>query len=69
MIRINLLAVERALPGRRFTFDLGEKTTALSSVILVVAVGLIVWQFFLVRGVSQALDVELTGARQEIQRL
>ena len=69
MIRINLLAVERALPGRRFTFDLGEKTTALSSVILVVAVGLIVWQFFLVRGASQALDVELTGARQEIQRL
>ena len=69
MIRINLLTVERALPGRRFTFDLGEKTTALSSVILVVAVGLIVWQCFLVRGVSQALDVELTGARQEIQRL
>ena len=69
MIRINLLTVERALPGRRFSFDLGEKTTALSSVILVVAVGLIVWQFFLVRGVSQALDVELTGARQEIQRL
>ena len=69
MIRINLLAVERALPRRRFTFDLGEKTTALSSVILVVAVGLIGLQVVSVRGESQALDDDLDGARQEITRL
>ncbi len=69
MIRINRLAVERALPRRRFTFDLGEKTTALSSVILVVAVGLIGLQVVSVRGESQALDDELDGARQEITRL
>ncbi len=69
MIRINLLAVERALPGRRFTFDLGERTTALSSVILIVAVGLIAWQFFSVRGESRELDLNLDEARAESQRL
>ena len=69
MIRINLLAVERQAPGRRFTFALGEQTTVLSSLILLVAVGLIVSQFFSVRAESRALDDELAGARQEIQRL
>ena len=69
MIRINLLAVERALPKRRFTFDLGEKTTALASLILVVAVGLIVWQFFAIQRESQVLDDDLAAADQEIQRL
>ena len=69
MIRIDLLAVERQLPGRRFTFALGEQTTILSSLILLVAVGLIVSQFFSVRAESRALDDELAGARQEIQRL
>ena len=39
MIRINLLAVDRPLPGRRFSFDLrlGDKTTLLSGLIFVVA--------------------------------
>ena len=69
MIRINLLAVERALPGRRFTFALGEQTTVLSSLILVAAAVLIALQFFSVRAESQMLDDELTAARQELQRL
>ena len=69
MIRINLLSVERQLPGRRFTFDLGGQTTVLSALILVVAAVLVVSQFFSLRAESQALDDELAGARQEIQRL
>ena len=69
MIRINLLAVERQVPGRRFTFALGEQTTVLSSLILLVAAVLIASQFFSIRGESRALDDELAGARQEIQRL
>ncbi len=68
MIRINLLAVERALPRRRLTFDLGEKTTALSSLILVVAVGLIVSQFFSVRVESREVDLNLIAAQEENQR-
>lgn len=69
MIRINLLAVERALPKRRIGFDLGEKTSALAGAILVVVIGLIAWQFFSVRGELQEVDDELTAARQEYQRL
>ncbi len=71
MIRINLLAVDRPPPGRRFSFDLrlGDSTTLLSGLILLVAVGLIGLQFFAVRAESRALDDELTAARQEYQRL
>ncbi len=71
MIRINLLTVDRPLPGRRFGFDLrlGEKTTLLSGLILVVAVVLIGLQFLAVRADSRALDEELAAARQEYQRL
>ena len=71
MIRINLLAVDRPPPGRRFRFDLrlGDSTTLLSGLILLVAVGLIGLQFFGVRAESRALDDELTAARQEYQRL
>ena len=71
MIRINLLAVDRPPPGRRFRFDLrlGDSTTLLSGLILLVAVGLIGLQFFAVRAESRALDDELTAARQEYQRL
>ena len=71
MIRINLLAVDRPLPGRRFSFDLrlGDKTTLLSGLILVVAVVLILLQLFAVLADSRALDEELAAARQEYQRL
>ena len=71
MIRINLLAVDRPLPGRRFSFDLrlGDKTTLLSGLILVVAVVLILLQLFAVLADSRALDEELVAARQEYQRL
>ncbi len=69
MIRINLLAVERALPGRRFSFDLGEKTSALASLILIVAVALIGVQYVSVGRESRLLDDELTAGRAEIQRL
>ena len=71
MIRINLLAVDRPPPGRRFRFNLrlGDSTTLLSGLILLVAVGLIGLQFFAVRAESRALDDELTAARQEYQRL
>ena len=71
MIRINLLAVDRPPPGRRFSFDLrlGGSTTLLSGLILPVAFGLIGLQFFALRAESRALDDELTAARQEYQRL
>ncbi len=69
MIRINLLAVERQLPGRRFTFALGEQTTVLSSLILVVAFVLAGLQVLAVLADSRALDEELAAARQEYQRL
>ena len=71
MIRINLLAVDRPPPGRRFSFDvgLGDKTTLLSGLVLLVAVVLILLQLFAVLADSRALDEELAAARQEYQRL
>ena len=69
MIRINLLAVERDRSKRVVGFDLGQKVTVACTLILVLTAVVIAWQFWTLGRESQALDDELTAARQEIQRL
>ena len=69
MIRINLVTAERDRSKRAVGFDTGQKVTVACTLILVLTVGVIVWQFWTLGRQSQALDDELTAAGQEIQRL
>ena len=69
MIRINLVTTERDRSKRAVGFDTGQKVTVACTLILVLTVGVIAWQFWTLGRQSQALDDELTAAGQEIQRL
>lgn len=71
MIRINLLATERAAPKKKgFAFNLaGQKMTILASLILVVTVLLIGWRYYTLTREAAALDAEIASAQQETTRL
>jgi type IV pilus assembly protein PilN len=69
MIRINLLAVERERTSRRAGFQLAQKITLASSLILLLAVlGIGYWYWDLHRQ-SIRLAEEIAAAEQETQRL
>jgi Tfp pilus assembly protein PilN len=70
MIRINLLATERAAKKKGVGLSLaGQKLTVACSMVLVVAVLGIGWRFYMLRRDSARLDADIAAAQQETKRL
>jgi type IV pilus assembly protein PilN len=69
MIRINLLAVERARTKKKATFQTGQKVTIACSLVLVAAIVLVGWRYLSLNSESTQLDVDIAGAQQETTRL
>jgi type IV pilus assembly protein PilN len=71
MIRINLLAAERAqvTTKKKLTFQTGQKLTLACSLILVAAVALIGWRYWSLTRESAQLDADIAAAQQETARL
>ena len=70
MIRINLLAVERATPKKRAAaLPLGQKLTICCSLILVLAGVFIGWRYSSLSRDSARVDAEIAAAQQETVRL
>lgn len=69
MIRINLLASERAQARKKLTFQTGQKLTVGCSLILVVAGLFIGWRYWSLTRQSAQLDTDIASAQQEVARL
>lgn len=69
MIRINLLAAERARAKKKFTLNVGQKLTAACSLILILAGLFIGWRYWAIQRDSRELDVEVAAAQKETTRL
>lgn len=71
MIRINLLATDRANAKKRtFAFNLaGQKMTIMASLVLVLTAAGIGWRYWSLTNESNALDREIAAAQQETARL
>lgn len=69
MIRINLLASDRAQAKKKLTFQTGQKLTIGCSLILVVAGLFIGWRYWSLSRQSTDVDREIAAAQQETQRL
>ncbi len=70
MIRINLLAAERATKKKKAVgLQVGQKLTIGCSLILVVAGLFIGWRYLAVTRASAQLDAEIAAAQQETTRL
>jgi type IV pilus assembly protein PilN len=69
MIRINLLASERAQSKKKLAFHPGQQLTLGCSLILVVAVLLIGWRYWSLTQQSTDVDREIAEAQAETQRL
>jgi type IV pilus assembly protein PilN len=71
MIRINLLATERATPAKRaMSFSLaGAQVTIGCTLILIATVGLIGWRYWALGHDSADLDAQIGAAQQETGRL
>lgn len=69
MIRINLLGVERSRAKKAIAFDIGQRLTLASSLILVVAALAIGWWYWSLDQASSRLDADIVSARQESARL
>ena len=69
MIRINLLASERAQAKKKLTFQTGQKLTVGCSLILVVAGLFIGWRYWSLTRQSVQLDRDIASAQQEAARL
>jgi type IV pilus assembly protein PilN len=69
MIRINLLASDRAQAKKKVPFQAGQKLTVGCSLILVLAVLLIGWRYWTLSRYSAQVDRDIATARQETQRL
>jgi type IV pilus assembly protein PilN len=69
MIRINLLASERAQSKKKLAFHPGQQLTVGCSLILVVAVLLIGWRYWSLTQQSTDVDREIAEAQAETQRL
>ncbi len=69
MIRINLLASERAQTKKKVTFQAGQKLTVGCSLILVVAALIVGWRYWSLRQQSAQLDADISSAQQEAARL
>jgi type IV pilus assembly protein PilN len=69
MIRINLLATERATKKTAVTFQTGQKLVIGCSLILVMAVLFIGWRYWTLSRESTQLDAQIAAAQQETARL
>jgi type IV pilus assembly protein PilN len=69
MIRINLLASERAQAKKKVPFQAGQKLTVACSLILVAALALIGWRYWSLGQQSAQLDADIVTAQQEAARL
>ena len=70
MIKINLLAVDRDRSKRKAAkFQIGQKITAVCSLVLVVAALGVGWWFWYLQRASTELDEQIAAAQRETQRL
>jgi len=69
MIRINLLAAERERTKQKIAFPTGQKLTAVCSLMIVLAGGLIGWRYWSLGRESSQLDTDISAAGQETARL
>jgi type IV pilus assembly protein PilN len=69
MIRINLLASERAQAKKKLTFQSGQKITVGCTLILVLTGLFIGWRYWSLMRQSAQLDSDLAKAQQEAARL
>lgn len=69
MIRINLLATERATKKTAVTFQTGQKLVIGCSLILVMALLFIGWRYWTLSRESAQLDAQIAAAQQETTRL
>jgi type IV pilus assembly protein PilN len=69
MIRINLLASERATAKKKVAFQGGQKITVGCSLILVLAVLFIGWRYLSLARQSSELTAQIASAQQETTRL
>src|SRR5204862_7915082 len=65
MIRINLLAAERERTKKKIAFPTGQRLTAVCSLMLVLAGGLIGWRYWSIGRDSKQLDTDIMAAGQE----
>lgn len=65
MIRINLLGGERKKTTKAVAFDIGQRVTLLSSLVIVVAVAGIGWWYQSLASASAQVDAEMAAAEQE----
>jgi type IV pilus assembly protein PilN len=70
MIRINLLAVERASAKKPMAAPFaGQQMAVGCALILVLSVGAVAWRYFQLENDSKRLDEEISAAQQETTRL
>jgi type IV pilus assembly protein PilN len=70
MIRINLLAVERAAAKKPSAVPFaGQQMAVGCALILVLSGGLVAWRYYALEGDSKRLDEEISAAQQETARL
>jgi len=70
VIKINLLAVDRDRSKRKAAkFQIGQKITAVCSLVLVVAALGVGWWFWYLQRASTELDEQIAAAQRETQRL
>lgn len=69
MIRINLLAVERARAKKTFTLQVGQKLTIACSLILIVGGLFVGWRYWSLTKDSKQIDDDIAAAQQETTRL
>ena len=69
MIRINLLAADRAKPARFGSADLGQRVTLACGAILLLTAVIVGWRFWSLHASAAEVAQELGTANQELQRL
>ena len=69
MIRINLLAVERAHTGKRILISPAQRVTIAASLILVGTAALLGWWFWTLHQRSLAVDAALAAAEEETRQI
>jgi type IV pilus assembly protein PilN len=70
MIRINLLAIEKARPvRRRVTTEAGQKIAVASTLVLVLAGLFVAWWYWTLQEEAAQLATEIAAAEQETARL
>jgi type IV pilus assembly protein PilN len=69
MIRINLLAVERARAKQKVSFLAGQKITIVCGFILIFGLVFVGWQYLSLVRDSKQVDEDLISAQQETTRL